>query len=126
MCNILLILTSMYPEQDPSQHPRLCIVFNNVSKNKYPETMVPEYCKVIDECDEEESKDGPDRTSETDVSPSKYIQDYKALLIDAIAKQYEKLEQQFIIDRIEKLFPEENFYFYQMRTDPEEMQLEWE
>jgi len=40
-------------------------------------------------------------------------------------KQYEKFENQFIVDRIEKLFPDNNFYFYQMRSDPEEMKQEW-
>ena len=57
MCSILLSLTSLYPELDPNQHPRMCIIFNNVSKNKYPEKFVPEYGKSNEENVEEQNKD---------------------------------------------------------------------
>ena len=53
MCNLLLSMSSMYKDlEDPNQHPRMCIIFNNVSKNKDPEKLVPEYGKTS----EEESK----------------------------------------------------------------------
>ena len=37
-------------------------------------------------------------------------------------KQYEKLDKQFISERVEELFPDKNFYFFQLRSDPDEMQ----
>ena len=31
MVTLLLVLTSFYPETDPFKHPRICVLFNNVS-----------------------------------------------------------------------------------------------
>ena len=92
MCSILLSLTSLYRELDPKKHPRMCIIFNNISKNK----------------------------SENELTSDQYIQKYKELLVGLIEKQYEKLDNQFIVERIDELFPEENFYFYQIRSDKDE------
>ena len=43
MCTMLLSLTSLYEKTDTKNHPRLCVIFNNVSKNAHPEKVVPEY-----------------------------------------------------------------------------------
>merc|ERR1712176_1259054 len=88
MCLILLSLTSMYPNVQLTQHPRTCVIFNNVSKNNYPVKLVPEYGKSSDEVIKEETKDPPIRSYE--IPASKYIKDYKDHLVDYLLKQYEK------------------------------------
>ena len=45
MCTMLLSLTSLYEDADMKNQPRLCVIFNNVSKNAHPEKVVPEYGK---------------------------------------------------------------------------------
>ena len=32
MATMLLSLTSLYPDADLKKHPRVCVIFNNVSK----------------------------------------------------------------------------------------------
>ena len=124
MCQILLSLTSMYPNLQPTQHPRMCVIFNNVSKNNYPVKLVPEYGKSSDEAIKEETKDSQVKAYE--IQASKYIQDYKDHLVEYLVKQYEKLDKQFISERVEILFPDKNFYFFQLRSDLQEMQKEWQ
>ena len=60
------------------------------------------------------------------VNPKRYIAVYKDLLVEILYEFYDHLKSEFFIsDRIDKLFPDENFYFYQMRSDRDEMQNEW-
>ena len=40
MSTLLLSLTSFYKDADPSRHPRLCVIFNNVSKQFEPKKEV--------------------------------------------------------------------------------------
>ena len=49
----------------------MCVIFNNVSKNKYPEKLVPEYGKSSDEEIKLESKGTPVKANE--IPTSKYI-----------------------------------------------------
>ena len=72
----------MYPNLDPTKHPRMCVIFNNVSKNNYPEKLFPEYGET-----------GVAKTSETEVSFDKYIHEYRNLLIDALDKQYKTIDK---------------------------------
>ena len=55
------------------------------------------------------------------ISSNKYIEEYRNLLFEAIVKQYVTIDKQLIFNRIQKLFPDKNFYFYQLRSDSEEM-----
>ena len=48
MSNFLLSMSSLYEELDPDRHPRMCIIFNNVSKNIYPEKLIPKYGMTSD------------------------------------------------------------------------------
>ena len=55
-----------------------------------------------------------------------YITIYRDLLIETLFKYYcEKIDFFFIKERIEQLFPDKNFYFFQMRDNEQEMQFEW-
>ena len=46
--------------------------------------------------------------------------------METIKKQYsDKMDKAFIEERVPKLLPDRNFYFYQMRDDEVEMQQEW-
>ena len=81
MCNILLSLSSFYEDADLYTHPRMCVVFNNVSKRTYPKKVIAPYrnpnsiVNVSEEqgsCDQEESDDGQD-----EVTWDKYVEIYK-------------------------------------------------
>ncbi len=42
---ILLILNSFHPESNPHEHPRMCVIFNNVSKNPKIKKVIIKYGK---------------------------------------------------------------------------------
>ena len=120
MCTMLLSLTSLYETKgfDPKKHPRLCVIFNNVSKISHPKKTVHKYGNRIN---------GEEEKEESQVTWSEYIVLYRNLLIEVLVETYkESLKPAFIKERIKLLFPDDNFCFYQMREDAKEMQLEWE
>jgi len=65
MCMLLLSLTSIYEEQDPADHPRMCVIFNNVSVHTYASDCMLDYEKFFKAKEEskekskEESKEPP-------------------------------------------------------------------
>ena len=136
MCTMLLSLTSLYEDADLSNHPRMCVIFNNVSKISHPKKTAPVYgpaefepTEVEDiqvDVDEESSKKSSEESSEEHVDWEEYIKLYRDLLIETLHHFYnDKLSKTFIESRIRQLFPDSNFYFYQMRNDEGEMFLEW-
>jgi len=106
MGTILLSLTSLYPNTDLDKHPRICVMFNNVSKIPHPKKVIPEYGS-------KNEKANPESEILTEVPWAEYIMIYRELLLDTLEKQYSgKISKEFLKERIEKLFPDENFYFY--------------
>ena len=57
MATMLLSLTSLYPNADLDKHPRICIIFNNVSKSTPSKKMIHLYGG-------DEHKDESDESSE--------------------------------------------------------------
>ena len=43
MCMMLLSLTSLYEDSDPKMHPRMCVIFNDVSKIEHKQKVAPTY-----------------------------------------------------------------------------------
>ena len=94
----------------------MCIVFNNVSKVNYPKSTQPEY----------DSFDDSEEEPEQEVTFKEYIVIYRKTLIEVLQKDcISDLKGDSLRQRIEKLFPDENFYCYQKRNNKEEMVLEW-
>ena len=119
MCGMLLSMTSLYANADPNKHPRICVVFNNVSKVHHAKKAAPKYGT-------NKQEDKEDKEAELDVKWDQYIPLYRDLLIEVLEENYkESLTKDFIVERIGKLFPDDNFYFYQMRDNEDEMILEW-
>ena len=82
-------------------HPRICVLVNNISRNP-PEKY-----------QENNSSNSEQEDQNSEVSITKFINEYKKQLIESQFKYYgEKLDEAFITTRINKLLPEENFYFY--------------
>ena len=120
MSRILLSLTSLYEDSDPEKHPKMCIIFNNVSKVNHPKAEP----HVYEEDYSSDELDGEPAVKE--VTFSEYIVIYKNTLMDVLREDcMTTLDDIDLKERIEKLFPDDNFYFYQMRDDKNEMALEW-
>ena len=121
MVTMLLSLTSLYIETDITQHPRICILFNNVSKfSSYKE-------KNDDSESEGQSvEEVGEQTSQSDYIPHEaFITQYRDLLFERAKILYKELNNdQFLQERIEALFPDSNFYFYKIRTSKKEIALE--
>ena len=81
MCTMLLSLTSLYEIEDfdPKKHPRMCVVFNNVSKIDHPKKTVHKYGDLINDEKEE---------TETEVTWKEYIVLYKKTLIEVLVETY--------------------------------------
>ena len=110
---MLLSLTSFYEDADPSNHPRLCVLFNNVSKISHAKKALPQY--GASEANKDE-KATPAVGEQANNTWSEYITSYRGMLVEALEQKYVELEDtKFLKARVEKLFPDENFYFYQMR-----------
>ena len=43
MATVLLTMTSFYPETNPFTHPKMCVIFNNVSRNPIKKTKNVQY-----------------------------------------------------------------------------------
>ena len=91
-----------------SKHPRVCVVFNNVSKQseleQSPEDQSDVQVEVKQEVRPEEFKS------------DKYITSYRSLLFEVLQDQYSAMkDEKFIKERIEQLFPASNFYFFKIR-----------
>jgi len=130
MCTMLLSLTSLYEKTDPNNHPRLCVIFNNVSKNAHPEKAVLEYgsgtpndnapAQEAPKQDKKNTAEESDNDSiETEeekkgVTWEDFINQYRTLLLDVLEEQYGdmKNKREFLGERIKQLFPDSNFYFY--------------
>ena len=54
MATMLLSLTSLYPNANLDKHPRLCVIFNNVSKLSPSKKMVHRFEKEMKQIKEEE------------------------------------------------------------------------
>ena len=139
MCTMLLSLTSLYEDADVKNHPRLCVIFNNVSKNAHPEKVVPEYGKgttntsdpkkEVKKQDKKNNAEVSDNDSihteeeKTGVTWEDFIKQYRTLLLEVLEEQYGQLfnKKEFLSERIKQLFPDSNFSFYQMREDEAEM-----
>ena len=118
MCNMLLSLTSIYKDADLFLHPRMCVVFNNVSKVYTPETNTFTFDKTGAKKEE----------TEKPLIWKDYIINYKDNLLEALKQYNPELEEEFLEERIVELFPDDNFYFYQVRDGitKEEIELEFE
>lgn len=54
----------------------------------------------------------------TNVTWKDYILKYRSSLVSTLEEQYKgKMTNEFLTDRVELLFPDSNFYFYQIRDD---------
>ena len=116
MCMLLLSLCSMYKNADIRKHPRMCVVFNNVSKHPHKQRASFQYGMT----DQIENK-----VNQEEVRWDEYVTIYKDALKEALEEFYQNaMEHEFIVDLIEILFPRKNFYFYQIREDEEEIKLE--
>ena len=85
MCTMLLSLTSFYEDADPNQHPRLCVLFNNVSKISHAKKAQPQY--GANEATKDE-KATPIVDQQVNNSWSEYISIYKEKLVEALVNQY--------------------------------------
>ena len=54
MVTMLLILTSIYKDANLEHHPRLCVIFNNVSKFQNPKKAAIQYYQQKSEDEGEE------------------------------------------------------------------------
>ena len=43
MCTILFSLTSLYEKTDVKKHPRMCVIFNNVSAYPHSKKTKPQF-----------------------------------------------------------------------------------
>jgi hypothetical protein len=105
MASIFLMLSSFYEKTDLSNHPRLCVVFNNISKF--------DKLDISDEIKKTDKKDG----IKTKVSWEDFITEYREILLEVIKAAYINVpgfDEAYLKERIEKLLPDSNFYFYQM------------
>ena len=113
---MLLILTSIYKDSDPENHPRLCVIFNNVSKLPHSKKKARDYYVVSSDKSEEEETKGDIESKETVINQvpwENYVQIFIEQLIEEIKELFgEKYDVNFVSERIKKLFPKENFYFY--------------
>ena len=129
MVSMLLILTSIYEKQNPDNHPRLCVIFNNVSKFPHPKKKAQKYYEVQseDSADEETKEEiADDETTTNQVHWEDYVQIFLKQIIEEVkALHGDKSDSTFIKQRIMNLFPKENFYFYQIREDEAENEKEW-
>ena len=116
MCSMLLSLTSIYEDADIDRHPRICVVFNNVSKVHCPTKNTYRYSEVDPE-DEEET--------EPPMQWFDYITNYRDQLVETLKQNHEQMDSNFLRKRINDLFPDDNFYFYQIRENKQEIELEW-
>ena len=99
------------------------MLFNNVSKLSHAKKAQPNFGQS--EANQEENAPQPVDEQEN-VTWLQYITEYRGLLVEALERQYVELEDtKFLKERVEKLFPDENFYFYQIRDDLAEAKLEW-
>ena len=89
---MLLSLSSFYENADLSKHPRVCVIFNNVSKFD----QIP--------------------SDETQIPWQDFITQYKEILLDVIKIAYrDAFDEQYLKSRIEKLLPDSNFYFFKLK-----------
>lgn len=94
----------------------MSVVFNNVSKHESPTKKVLRFGRQTEE-----------EVLEDFVSWRQYICDYKSQLVETLFKQYEEqFSKGYIIDRVNTLFQEDNFYFFKQSDEKEQMKLEWE
>ena len=109
----MLSLTSLYPNADIENHPRLCVLFNNVSKFQPKQKLMQQYGGGSDE-DLEYSEDEEALQSHMDIPTWKqYIEQYRTSLLHTLENHYkDKATKDFLEERIAKLFPDENFYFF--------------
>ena len=92
MANMLLMLSSFYKETDLENHPRICVFFNNVSK--------------FDARDSQQTR----------VSWKDFIIEYREILLEVVKASYKNVfDEAYLKERIEKLLPDCNFYFYKMK-----------
>ena len=55
-----------------------------------------------------------------------YIQQYRDSLLNTLENHYKnKVTKEFLVERVLKLFPDENFYFFQLKDNPEDQKNEW-
>ena len=108
MATALLTFNCLHKDANMSKHPRVCVVFNNVSKQseleQSPEDQSDVQVEVKQEVRPEEFKS------------DKYITSYRSLLFEVLQDQYSAMkDEKFIKERIEQLFPASNFYFFKIR-----------
>ena len=96
----------------------MCIFLNNVSKF-VPSISTPplfEQEKAISQTEETAGEE----------EFAKCIVKFKEELISLAEETFgDKFDEDFIKQRIDKLYPVENFYCYKWRKDKKEMNLEW-
>ena len=80
MSSILLSLTSLYEETDVQNHPRMCVIFNDVSKSSSDRKKKPTYLNSSQAMEDE---------TEVQVNPLKYIAVYKYMLIEVLREYYD-------------------------------------
>ena len=55
-----------------------------------------------------------------------YIEQYRGSLLNTLENHYKnKVTKEFLVERVFKLFPDENFYFFQLKDNPEDQKHEW-
>ena len=102
MATMLLSLTSLYPNANLDKHPRICILFNNVSRFPPSDKKVHKYGGEQPE-DEEDSDELDLEENKQEIKPFKqptaqeYIKEYRSGLLESLQVHYkEKVETTFL------------------------------
>ena len=91
------MLSSFYKDTNLDNHPRVCVFFNNISKfDKKP-------------------------SEKQTVTWKDFIKEYKEMLLAEMVAAYENVfDKAYLKERIDKLLPDGNFYFYKIRKSEAE------
>ena len=82
MATMLLSMTSLYPDADLDNHPRICVIFNNVSKFQTAKKMTLLYGEESHELKKESFEEEKKDNLATPPTAAEYILKYKKSLLD--------------------------------------------
>ena len=81
-------MTSLYPDADLDNHPRICVIFNNVSKFQTAKKMTLLYDEESHEDNKELLEEKQVENSITPPTAKEYIDKYRSSLLEAMMSQY--------------------------------------